>query len=204
MRNRKASLWIIGFLAVGAVLILTGDVSESKIASQGRTAIQQPASFRGAAKHLPDVPRQKLIESYGKLPLSFEPCVEANCGDTGGEARFLSRGPGYTLFLTATEAVLALRRSQESEARPALSEAEGSQNPSRDRKGEGPVRDSRLGIRDSGFPDRESRFPSPDSSTVLRMKLVGANPAPRITGIEPLPGKSNYFLGNDPAKWCYY
>ncbi len=38
-------------------------------------------------------------------------------------------------------------------------------------------------------------------STVLRMKLAGANPAPRVEGLDPLPGKCNYFIGNDRRKW---
>ena len=33
------------------------------------------------------------------------------------------------------------------------------------------------------------------------MGFVGANPKPVIEGMEPLGGHSNYFLGNDPAKW---
>jgi hypothetical protein len=33
------------------------------------------------------------------------------------------------------------------------------------------------------------------------MKLVGANPNPEVVGENELPGKSNYFLGNDPSKW---
>ena len=33
------------------------------------------------------------------------------------------------------------------------------------------------------------------------MKLVNANPAAKVTGIDELPGKSNYFIGNDPKKW---
>src|SRR5207237_1436244 len=37
--------------------------------------------------------------------------------------------------------------------------------------------------------------------TVLRMTLVGANPEPRLVGAEELPGKVNYFIGNDPTKW---
>jgi len=33
------------------------------------------------------------------------------------------------------------------------------------------------------------------------MKLLGANPAPAVAGVGELPGKSNYFVGNDPKKW---
>ena len=45
-------------------------------------------------------------------------------------------------------------------------------------------------------PDPESQAPA-----VLRMKLVGANPQAKVMGLEELPGKSNYFIGNDPNKW---
>jgi Beta-propeller repeat len=37
--------------------------------------------------------------------------------------------------------------------------------------------------------------------SVIRMKLVGANPQPRVTGEDQLPGISNYFIGDDPVKW---
>src|ERR1041385_5574177 len=39
------------------------------------------------------------------LPMQFEP----NAGQTDSQVRFLSRGPGYTIFLTPTEAVFSLR-----------------------------------------------------------------------------------------------
>src|ERR1700676_4531925 len=42
---------------------------------------------------------------------------------------------------------------------------------------------------------------SGSDSSVLRMKLVGANRQARIEGLDRLPGISNYFLGADPAKW---
>src|SRR5574341_933206 len=47
----------------------------------------------------------RVAESYGQLPLSFE----ANQGQTGDQVKFLARGHGYELFLTATEAALELR-----------------------------------------------------------------------------------------------
>jgi hypothetical protein len=36
---------------------------------------------------------------------------------------------------------------------------------------------------------------------VLHMKLAGANAGARVTGLAELPGKSNYYIGNDPKKW---
>ncbi len=36
---------------------------------------------------------------------------------------------------------------------------------------------------------------------LLRLKLVGANPAPLVAGLEEGTGKVNYFIGNDPTKW---
>src|SRR5258706_12828001 len=48
----------------------------------------------------------RVSESYGKLPLHFE----ANRGQTDKAVRFLSRGAGYSLYLTASEAVLVLAK----------------------------------------------------------------------------------------------
>jgi uncharacterized repeat protein (TIGR01451 family) len=38
-------------------------------------------------------------------------------------------------------------------------------------------------------------------SSVVRMKLEGASTNSAVEGSDELPGKSNYFIGNDPAKW---
>jgi uncharacterized protein (TIGR03437 family) len=35
----------------------------------------------------------------------------------------------------------------------------------------------------------------------VRMRFAGANPAPRIIGLERLPGSSHYLVGKDPAGW---
>jgi len=37
--------------------------------------------------------------------------------------------------------------------------------------------------------------------SVVRMKLAGASESAQVQGTGRLPGKSNYFIGNDPAKW---
>ena len=43
--------------------------------------------------------KMTVSENYGKLPLSFEP----NMGQSAKTVKFLSRGQGYTLFLTPTK-----------------------------------------------------------------------------------------------------
>ena len=56
--------------------------------------------------------KTQIATAYGQLPLAFE----QNQGQTAEEVKFLSRGAGYTLFLTSADAVLALRNtSRESE-----------------------------------------------------------------------------------------
>jgi hypothetical protein len=52
--------------------------------------------------------RVRLLQGYGRIPLGFE----ANAGQTDPRVKFLSRGPGYTMFLTRDEAVLALKKSE--------------------------------------------------------------------------------------------
>jgi len=64
--------------------------------------------------------------------------------------KYLSSGPGYSVYLTATE----------------------------------------VRIVSPGLPAR-----------VLRMKLIGSNRSAKIEPLDPLPGRSNYFIGSDPSKW---
>src|SRR5438552_17212062 len=47
-----------------------------------------------------------LSETYGKLPLQFE----VNEGQADASVDFISRGAGYSLYLTAAEAVLVLAK----------------------------------------------------------------------------------------------
>ena len=106
------------------------------------------------------------ISLYGRVPLSFE----LNEGQTDEHVKFISRRPGYELFLTQSEAVLALRK-------------EGSE--------------ARTGM----LTGKRGAKHEPIATQVLRVKLVGANPHAKIEGLEQLPGKANYFIGNDPKKW---
>src|SRR3989454_11758265 len=133
-----------------------------------RWILMLAASLAASASTIkPVTAAPRASETYGRLPLHFE----ANLGQTHEDVRFLARGPGYSLYLTAGEAVLVLVRSNPQAKRDA-----------------------------HGTPERlntEAR----KAPIVVRMSLVGAAPKPRVSGLDELPGKANYFVGSDPAKW---
>ena len=121
------------------------------------------------------VPAGKPAVSYAKLPLSFE----ANQGQTDARVKFLSRGPGYTLFLTGDEVALELQGSGVRIQDSVRAKRSGALNALRR-------------TTDHGQRTRES---------LLRLKLVNANRSAAVVGASALPGKANYFIGNDPRKW---
>jgi hypothetical protein len=73
-----------------------------------RAASGTHTTLRQASAEASQATKTQLIESYGKLPLSFE----ANQGQTDPRVKFISRGNGYSLSLTSNEAVLALSGGQ--------------------------------------------------------------------------------------------
>lgn len=91
-------------LSVGIIGYGTRIVQSAKQAHTPTTSTSQRSATSKAL----------VNQSYAKLPLRFE----ANEGQTNRDVRFLARGQGYNLFLTATGAVLRLQtpRCETSEA----------------------------------------------------------------------------------------
>lgn len=122
---------------------------------------------RCAASHENTEPRAlnsadaaKIAHRYGELPLAFE----RNDGQFPRESKFISRGPGYDLFLTSQGAVLNLRKYE----------------PANNAKGE----------------------TAPAASSLrLDLKMIRAGGSVAVRGEDELPGKVNYFLGDDPDFW---
>ena len=113
----------------------------------GCLANLDPVPTNASTRSLDSLPGKAL---GGELAGSIQPAFEANVGQADPQVRFLSRGRGAQLFLTANEAVL--------------------------------------------------RFGTSASAT-LRLRLLGANGNVEPGGLDPLPGHSNYFVGNDPRNW---
>jgi Beta-propeller repeat len=182
------SLLLFQLPIAGCRLSIGKDVSHKSSITNRQSTIQ-PASAAKATSPVTPGPglasqtRLSVSEAYGKLSLSFE----ANRGQADRRVKFLSRGKGYSLFLTATEAVLQL-----SIADRRLS-IEGSGEPDQHQPHHYRAREQAASTRKSSIDNRQS--------SILRMKLLGANPHSQIEAFDPLPGKSNYFVGSDPAKW---
>ena len=62
----------------------------------------------------PSPKTRSTVDAAASLPVSFE----ANRGQTDPRVDFISRGPGYTLYLTPTEAVVTLERGRKAPGAP--------------------------------------------------------------------------------------
>lgn len=158
LRNLFAPAAVVALVFGAAVLtrVSPGQLSAQAAAPSVSHTTFDPTLNVGASRvySRPGAHSKPTAKSVlGKLPLIFEP----NQGQATSGFSFISRGPGYGLFLEACGATLALQRQSALHGRS---------------------------------PDR-----------LMRMKLVGANTHATIAGANLLPGKSNYFVGNDPARW---
>src|SRR5260370_8637649 len=88
----------------------------------------------------------------------------------------MAGGDGHILSLTGADAVSSLQSASKNPA-------------SITRRGAAPKK------------NQQRHAAANDSATVVRMQLAGGNPAAKVSASDLLPGKSNYFLGNNPSKW---
>jgi hypothetical protein len=116
--------------------------------------------------------RRTVLSGQPKEKGARPPCIfEANQGQLAPQVKFISRDSGYNLFLTPTEAVMSFRRQKTN------------------------------GKKQEWEVPQPTADQEPSANDVLTMKLSGANPGPKITGLERQPSVSNYFIGNDPVRW---
>lgn len=148
----------------------------------------------GVSAKEPDANKRDVLKSYGNLPLRFE----ANVGQTDTQVKFISRGSGYTMFLTSDEAVLVFSKPS---ASPEATLHQKLLEPIQLAELLRPTTDALLQIGKGPIKAIEAIDIQPTETAVLRIKLLGAKPAPEVAGLEELLGITNYFIGNDPQKW---
>jgi hypothetical protein len=139
--------------------------------------VQQPPSARATAAGRPStgaatVNRTQVMNSLDRSGLSFE----RNVGQTASRVDYVARTGGATVFLTPTAAVFAIQKPRTADPAVDLDTV-------------------------AGMPSPTLAAPSSNGGVAVYMQIVGANPSARPVGQKELPGKVNYFIGNDPAQW---
>src|SRR5262245_23785547 len=121
-RSMALLLIIVVFLGVGALVSWR---NLSAFAMPGLSALfassnateKASSSESGAStnSNLDLAAKAKLKQAYGRLPMNFE----VNQGQADESVKFLSRGHGYQVFLTDTEATLVLQSAKPDETKNA-------------------------------------------------------------------------------------
>jgi hypothetical protein len=168
MKMRASSAKVALF---GALTVVTAFSLFSLSSLNAHNTIKTPAKSQAANETSP-LRARIAAEAFGKLPLAFE----KNLGQTDSQVRYLAHANGYELFLTPTEAVLALQQTQ---SRPEAASQR---------------RD--IGSIKAAVPPRVM-----PASSVLRLKLSGASQSAEMEGSGQLERKTNYFIGNDRKNW---
>ncbi len=171
----------------GEERVATSQVLPTRLPSADVSLLTTLAGIRPGAipatHEAPSAQEEAVRANFARLPLSFE----QNVGQTDAKVDFLTRGPGYALYLSAAEATMVLHPPS------------GDESPGR----AGGVNPPVAPLTDDSTPHRGVNTPrSPEEPpAVVRMQVLGGNAVAPATGADRLPGVVNYFLGNDPAQW---
>src|SRR5829696_6731357 len=99
-------VFMLGIVCLATML--AGMIFVAARSDKPELSMAHPVTTGGATSEMDASTQARIAERFGELPFSFE----INTGSTDQAVKFLSRGPGYDLFLTATEAVLSLQKPQ--------------------------------------------------------------------------------------------
>lgn len=159
-----------------STLICRAVVSATLIVSLTAFPIIKPSGASAVSNH--SASNESSAKASGEaqdLGINFKSLplrFELNVGQTDAAVRFIARNRDGIAFLASGETVLRVA-GQTSASEQALR-----------------ARSSRARLHTTNI-----------ESAVLRIHMIGSNEKARITGIDELPGTTNYFIGDDPMKW---
>jgi hypothetical protein len=114
--KRQGAFWVM----VGVGLVLAGSALRFRALAVAARPVNAARAGMGPGRaSARERPSSGRIERTAQMLEAFE----ANHGQTDRRVKFLARGRGYTVFLTATEAVLALYPPSDVTLQPATREA---------------------------------------------------------------------------------
>jgi hypothetical protein len=182
-KTLRSAGWIAAALSVAAIALiafgnaglrtLAAKAAPPTVASTAKLAASSATKPAMSPAMSPEQ-RSRVHASLGALPLAFE----ANVGQSDPQVKYMARGNGYTLFLTGSDAVFAVHSAVPSSA-PASATA-----------GKFHLAHARQAM--------EHRA---EKTAAIRMQLVGGNSNAQIAAGSELPGRINYYIGNDRSQW---
>ncbi len=194
MRERPAlrvsthALAIAALLLTGAftaaILIAGAPDAPNAAAAASARSVRLPATM-GTDRAATSARASRATQSPRKTPTTFSKAdaarlraslplyFEPNVGQTDRRVRFLSQTGRHTLFLTGDAAVFSMVGG-------------------RIRKG-------------PTFENLKAQGRTPATERLVEaavaIRMVGARPHPQMRALDPLPGRVNYLIGNDPSKY---
>jgi hypothetical protein len=131
-----------------------------------------PATQSAQSARTVQTSKADAVKKIAGMPLYFE----QNQGQSDAQVKYLAHAGDYTLFLTNDAAVFSIIGGDK----------------------RGVIARGTLGGVTKSRDDR----PAPKLvESDVRIRLLGASAQASAAGAEPLPGKVNYLIGNNPDKW---
>jgi beta-propeller repeat-containing protein len=182
-------------LSQGVAAALDSSSSAPQVAAPvtgtGTPAATLPAAVNPAPQPVPVVPGNSLPATKSAATLSTTQAqqamahlalgFEANQGQYNAPIQFMTRAADYTFFLTPGEAVYGLWQPTGTD-HPVPGETNGRHTP-------GTIR---------AMKDAPA---ATEQTALVHMQVLGGNLSAPAVGQQELPGKVNYYFGNDPNLW---
>ena len=131
-----------------------------------------PATQSAQSVRTVQTSKADAVKKIAGMPLYFE----QNQGQSDAQVKYLAHAGDYTLFLTNDAAVFSIIGGDK----------------------RGVIARGTLG----GVTNSRDNRPAPKLvESNVRIRLLGASAQASVAGAEPLPGKVNYLIGNNPDKW---
>ncbi len=170
--RRTVAAVLVGAVALLALVVITFGSRIGASVSTPPTAIG-PQSASSNPSPIGAATKAESIAKAKKMAGTMASYFEKNEGQTDASVKYLSRSGRYSLYLTDDATTVISMVGGQVHKGPAVAMSNPPAKPDEDRLVESDV----------------------------RIRLVGANPHPAVTGLEPLPGRVNYMIGGSKVNW---
>ena len=167
--SRRARIALASMVVAATALVAMVIASSSPASFKTQTGVSQAQSevSNNSAVAKAESEAAAIQKARGEIA-SMPTYFEQNRGQTDGSVKYLSRSGRYSMFLTDDATIISMVGGTIHKG-PTIAQSNLAPNPGEDKLVE----------------------------SAVRIRMVGANPHPAVTGLEPLPGRVNYLIGEE-------